>query len=273
MSYRVFGFILRNRKWVQLDLSYSISPKSILGKEAVTPEKADFTRTDQANDPDTFDRHVLNDKHKDIIVSLFAQHFRDKKSTNRQREQVDIVREKGRIEPEGPVKLTVTQLAVVSYDYLELIDYINRLFGKNCRLRAHENQLDAFLADPANDRIVASLYEPPAMAGPAELYYAYNQPGLAAPANYLDPNSTPPQRQTYGNLESRSSVQQTGPTNRSYSGARLYTVSTQPTNTNPHSGLEMSSGLLSGVGDAPGNSLQRDAGAHSKSSPNLLKDL
>jgi hypothetical protein len=45
---------------------------------------------------------VIKEKHKDMIRALISQHFRDKKSTSGQREQVDIVRGKGK---EFPIKL------------------------------------------------------------------------------------------------------------------------------------------------------------------------
>lgn len=42
-----------------------------------------------------FDRLVLEKGHKDMIVSLITQHFRDKEIKGAQMEQVDIVRGKG----------------------------------------------------------------------------------------------------------------------------------------------------------------------------------
>ncbi|KAL5332560.1 hypothetical protein BJX70DRAFT_126803 [Aspergillus crustosus] len=96
MSYRVFGFVLRTRKWAKLDLSYltEVHPPSPTSTDKAT---ADATGTQEAAQPaTTFSRLVLNEKHKHMIVSLIAQHFRDKKSTSGQREQVDIVRGKGK---------------------------------------------------------------------------------------------------------------------------------------------------------------------------------
>lgn len=46
-----------------------------------------------------FDRLVLQDGHRDMIVSLITQHFRDKAVAMASREQVDIVKGKGVIEP------------------------------------------------------------------------------------------------------------------------------------------------------------------------------
>ena len=42
-----------------------------------------------------FDRLVLEEGHKPMILSLIAQHFRDKESNMWQSEQIDIVRGKG----------------------------------------------------------------------------------------------------------------------------------------------------------------------------------
>ncbi|KAL3488082.1 hypothetical protein BJX62DRAFT_253566 [Aspergillus germanicus] len=94
MSYRVFGFILRTRKWAQLDLSY-LTEVHTRKHEPATRSRADST-TKETKEPTTFSRLVLNEKHKHMIVSLIAQHFRDKKSISGQREQVDIVRGKGK---------------------------------------------------------------------------------------------------------------------------------------------------------------------------------
>ncbi|KAL3451097.1 hypothetical protein BJX65DRAFT_234631 [Aspergillus insuetus] len=95
MSYRVFGFILRTRKWAQLDLSY-LTEVHTRKHEPATRSRADSTAKAETKEPTTFSRLVLNEKHKHMIVSLIAQHFRDKKSISGQREQVDIVRGKGK---------------------------------------------------------------------------------------------------------------------------------------------------------------------------------
>ncbi|KAK4185103.1 hypothetical protein QBC35DRAFT_454583 [Podospora australis] len=98
MSYRVFGFVLRNRKWAHLDLSY-LSPVHAnrhkveeveigVGRESSAPENS---RPDLA-----FNQLVLPDGHKQMVLSLIAQHFRDKESTASSSEQFDIVRGKGK---------------------------------------------------------------------------------------------------------------------------------------------------------------------------------
>ncbi|KAJ4303432.1 hypothetical protein N0V90_002326 [Kalmusia sp. IMI 367209] len=68
MSYRVFSFVLRSRKF-----GNEMQPESKL----------------------VFDRLVLEEGHYSMIVSLIAQHFRDKKSTTGQREEFDIVKGQG----------------------------------------------------------------------------------------------------------------------------------------------------------------------------------
>jgi hypothetical protein len=44
-----------------------------------------------------FDRLVLEEGHESMIVSLIAQHFRDKKSATGHREETDIVKGKGNV--------------------------------------------------------------------------------------------------------------------------------------------------------------------------------
>ncbi|KAL2799443.1 hypothetical protein BJX66DRAFT_352309 [Aspergillus keveii] len=95
MSYRVFGFILRTRKWARLDL-FHLTEVHTRKHEPATRSRADSTANAETKEPTTFSRLVLNEKHKHMIVSLIAQHFRDKKSISGQREQVDIVRGKGK---------------------------------------------------------------------------------------------------------------------------------------------------------------------------------
>ncbi|EFX02041.1 aaa family ATPase [Grosmannia clavigera kw1407] len=65
ISYRVFGFVLRSRKWATLDLTH-LSPVN------------------------------SGEGHKKMVLSLVAQHFRNKESSTADTEQVDIVRGKGK---------------------------------------------------------------------------------------------------------------------------------------------------------------------------------
>ncbi|KAK6949515.1 hypothetical protein Daesc_009597 [Daldinia eschscholtzii] len=89
MSYRVFGFVLRNRKWAKLDLTYlsEVQP-SDMGDESDRPNQ------DPGKPKTVFDQLVLPGKHKDMILSLVTQHFRDKESSHN--DQSDIVRGKGK---------------------------------------------------------------------------------------------------------------------------------------------------------------------------------
>ncbi|KAF5966097.1 AAA family ATPase [Fusarium bulbicola] len=72
-SYRVFGFIMRSRKWAKLYLTY-------LG-----PMKGQ----------NTFDLLVLPPGHREMVESLVTQHFLDKASAYDETDEVDIVRGKG----------------------------------------------------------------------------------------------------------------------------------------------------------------------------------
>ncbi|RFU80455.1 aaa family atpase [Trichoderma arundinaceum] len=78
MSYRVFGFVLRSRKWAKLDLTY-LTPVNVTQKDRTA-----------------FDQLVLPAGHKDIVHCLVAQHFRDKEARVSDNEEVDIVRGKGK---------------------------------------------------------------------------------------------------------------------------------------------------------------------------------
>lgn len=44
-----------------------------------------------------FNRLVLEKGHRSMVVSLIAQHFRDKKSITGQREEFDLVKGKGKV--------------------------------------------------------------------------------------------------------------------------------------------------------------------------------
>ncbi|KAI1465513.1 uncharacterized protein F4812DRAFT_466485 [Daldinia caldariorum] len=89
MSYRVFGFVLRNRKWAQLDLTYlsEVQPSEMR-------DESDIPNQDPEQPKTVFDQLVLPDKHKDMILSLVTQHFRDKESSHTG--EADIVRGKGK---------------------------------------------------------------------------------------------------------------------------------------------------------------------------------
>ncbi|KAI1804748.1 hypothetical protein F4811DRAFT_552621 [Daldinia bambusicola] len=88
MSYRVFGFVLRNRKWAQLDLTYLSEVQPL-----ETGDEGERSNQDPEQPKTVFDQLVLPDKHKDMILSLVTQHFRDKEGY---KGQADIVRGKGK---------------------------------------------------------------------------------------------------------------------------------------------------------------------------------
>ncbi|KAJ4246300.1 hypothetical protein NW762_013651 [Fusarium torreyae] len=90
MSYCVFGFVLRDRSWAQLDLTYLTHVTD--PSDGTTPAVADGSQDDRT----AFGRLVLPRGHKDMVLSLISQHFRNKvMQEDRDRdEQVDIVRGK-----------------------------------------------------------------------------------------------------------------------------------------------------------------------------------
>lgn len=118
MSYRVFAFVLRSRKWAQLDLTHLRLPDTQSSKKALQKgvsrrqerkrainnqkritraEKGQDDDSDQDTDPEddtAFGQLVLPPGHKKMVKSLVAQHFRDKESKEEQ--QVDIVSGKGK---------------------------------------------------------------------------------------------------------------------------------------------------------------------------------
>ncbi|GME52843.1 uncharacterized protein COCSADRAFT_177807 [Neofusicoccum parvum] len=100
MSYRVFGFVLRSRKWAKLDLAHLSDVHRPNAPAAAT--KDPNTQESKENNKEreeytsTFNRLVLEKGHKNMIESLIAQHFRDKKSTSHRTGEFDIVRGKGK---------------------------------------------------------------------------------------------------------------------------------------------------------------------------------
>ncbi|KAH7136820.1 hypothetical protein B0J13DRAFT_81180 [Dactylonectria estremocensis] len=100
MSYRVFGFVLRSRKWAQLDLTFltDVQPSELGAPTAASQSREEEGKTTETTiaPKRAFDRLVLEQGHKPMIVSLIAQHFRDKESKGGLTEQVDIVKGKGK---------------------------------------------------------------------------------------------------------------------------------------------------------------------------------
>lgn len=70
------------------------------GSASITANSAGIQNERRAKDQvPAFDRLVLQDGHRDMIVSLITQHFRDKAIATASRGQVDIVKGKGVIKP------------------------------------------------------------------------------------------------------------------------------------------------------------------------------
>lgn len=62
---------------------------------AVLADERARNSNDQKKPRTAFDRLVIEKEHRSMIVSLVAQHFRDKKSSSGQQQQFDIVKGKG----------------------------------------------------------------------------------------------------------------------------------------------------------------------------------
>ncbi|KAK5651408.1 hypothetical protein OQA88_12496 [Cercophora sp. LCS_1] len=91
MSYRVFGFILRSRKWAKFDLT-SLEYVNNTAQRGGAGSNQDSSPPRET----AFDQLVMEENQKNVILSLIAQHFRDKESATTANEQVDIVRGKGK---------------------------------------------------------------------------------------------------------------------------------------------------------------------------------
>ncbi|KAF5494460.1 hypothetical protein CGCS363_v009071 [Colletotrichum siamense] len=80
MTYRVFGFVLRSRKWAQLDLNLVRYENS---------SERDLTI-------DAFERLELPEGHRELVQSLVTQHFRNRQSSFTRDEQTDLIKGKGK---------------------------------------------------------------------------------------------------------------------------------------------------------------------------------
>lgn len=111
MSYRVFGFVLRTRKWARLSLDHLTLPSfkedgvkketDVVAEQGVNATGLGGTGTDNSlpgikkqaeYDKTAFGQLVLPYGHKEMVTSLVTQHFRDKASGG----NADIVRGKGK---------------------------------------------------------------------------------------------------------------------------------------------------------------------------------
>ncbi|KAI0451718.1 P-loop containing nucleoside triphosphate hydrolase protein [Xylaria acuta] len=77
MSYRVFAFVLRSRKWHELDMTHLFEVATLGAGEG-------------------FDELVLPPGHGDMVKSMIRQHLRDRNLSSINREKTDVVRGKGR---------------------------------------------------------------------------------------------------------------------------------------------------------------------------------
>lgn len=87
-------------KTAKLDLAYLTDIQSrseaVSDNASSTTDAKEMDKKKEPSEITAFDRLVLPEGHKPMIVSLIAQHFRDKESKGAQTEQIDIVRGKGR---------------------------------------------------------------------------------------------------------------------------------------------------------------------------------
>ncbi|KAI1146151.1 hypothetical protein F4825DRAFT_441591 [Nemania diffusa] len=80
MTYRAFAFVLRSRKWAQLDLTF-----------------LKYEDTDARNSTlSAFDRLELPEGHRQMVKSLVTQHFRNRHAMFAKYDQSDLVRGKGK---------------------------------------------------------------------------------------------------------------------------------------------------------------------------------
>ncbi|KAH7310890.1 hypothetical protein B0I35DRAFT_482168 [Stachybotrys elegans] len=94
MSYRVFGFVLRSKSWAKLDLGDLMDVDEYRRKQSENGQLDPMDQKQNAFDSLVFPKDDLD--RKEIIRSLVAQHFQDRKSITSREEQVDIVKGKGK---------------------------------------------------------------------------------------------------------------------------------------------------------------------------------
>ncbi|KAJ2989593.1 hypothetical protein NUW58_g3395 [Xylaria curta] len=108
MTYRVFGFVLRSRKWAQLDLTYLKYENSEARSSALN----------------AFDRLELPEGHREMVQSLVTQHFRDRQAAFTRDDQADIVRGKGGLvilQMPRPIFCTVANYVVLGKGLILLL--------------------------------------------------------------------------------------------------------------------------------------------------------
>ncbi|KAJ3578818.1 hypothetical protein NPX13_g1739 [Xylaria arbuscula] len=77
MSFRVFGFVLRSRKWHELDMTHVFEVAKL-------------------GEGEGFDELVLPSGHGSVVKSMIRQHLRERKASGMNRDRTDVVRGKGR---------------------------------------------------------------------------------------------------------------------------------------------------------------------------------
>ncbi|KAK8063522.1 hypothetical protein PG996_008174 [Apiospora saccharicola] len=93
MTRRVWAYIMRSRKWSELDVTHLMS----LEREGNSAGIAKDADTDTSNvRGHAFDQLVLPDGHKQMVKSLIAQHFKGKREHTEDDEYSDIIRGKGK---------------------------------------------------------------------------------------------------------------------------------------------------------------------------------
>lgn len=100
MSRRVFGFVMRSRKWGAYQQQAEYLPRFIEGSANESLAVLDLDKITEVatlGDADGFDQLVLPSGHKDMVKSLIRQHLRDKNSGPADNDQMDIVRGKGTV--------------------------------------------------------------------------------------------------------------------------------------------------------------------------------
>ncbi|KAK7994126.1 Mss4-like protein [Apiospora arundinis] len=80
MTYRAFAFVLRTRKWAQLNLTHLRYENKAVRNSTLS----------------AFDRLELPDGHRDMVKSLVTQHFRDRIAAGRRDDRTDLIRGKGK---------------------------------------------------------------------------------------------------------------------------------------------------------------------------------
>ncbi|KAK7911950.1 hypothetical protein PG985_014431 [Apiospora marii] len=89
MTRRIWAFVMRSRKWRELDVTHLTSIERYRGLGSTGPGA-------QREREHAFDQLVLPDGHKPMVKSLIAQHFRDKQASTEEDDYSDIVRGKGK---------------------------------------------------------------------------------------------------------------------------------------------------------------------------------